>query len=58
MSVTKKDKKTVLPKGSAEVDTKVDNYEKEPFFVKKAAEAKKFLKKVGLPEEFKTKKSS
>ena len=31
------------------VDPKVGNYEKHPFFVKKANEAKALLKAVGLP---------
>ena len=31
------------------VDPKVGNYEKHPFFVKKANEAKALLKTVGLP---------
>jgi hypothetical protein len=33
------------------IDPKVGNYEKHPFFVKKANEAKAFLKKVGLPKK-------
>jgi hypothetical protein len=32
------------------VDKSVGNYEKHPFFVKKANEAKAFLKAVGLPK--------
>ena len=33
----------------------VGNYEKHPFFVKKANAAKALLSKVGLPEDFKVK---
>ncbi|MBD0296767.1 MAG: hypothetical protein ICV84_16485 [Flavisolibacter sp.] len=55
MSVTKKNKKATTLKGFAEVDNKVGNYEKHPFFVKKANEAKKFLKRAGLPKDFKAK---
>lgn len=36
----------------AMVDPKVGNYEKHPFFVKKANEAKALLKTVGLPRKF------
>lgn len=35
----------------AVVDSKVGNYEKHPFFVKKANAAKALLKAVGLPGE-------
>ena len=35
----------------AKVDPKVGNYEKHPFFVKKANEAKALLKAVGLPKK-------
>jgi hypothetical protein len=35
----------------AVVDGKVGNYEKHPFFVKKAIEAKALLKAVGLPKQ-------
>ena len=35
----------------AVVDSKVGNYEKHPFFVKKANEAKALLKAVGLPKQ-------
>ena len=51
MSVVKKNKKADLPKGAAEVDNCVGNYENDPFFAKKAEEAKKFLKRAGLPKE-------
>jgi hypothetical protein len=33
------------------VDKSVGNYEKDPFFVKKANEAKALLKAVGLPKQ-------
>ena len=35
-----------------QVSDDVGNYEKHPFFVKKANAAKAFLKKVGLPKDF------
>jgi hypothetical protein len=35
----------------AVVDTKVGNYEKHPFFVRKANDAKTLLKAVGLPKK-------
>jgi hypothetical protein len=44
-----------LKKTSAIVDSKVGNYEKHPFFIKKANEAKAILKKVGLPKKAKAK---
>ena len=33
------------------ISNKVGNYEKHPFFVKKANAAKEFIKKYGLPDE-------
>lgn len=52
MSATNKNKKTVSKKKTlAIVDPKVSNYEKHPFFVKKANEAKALLKTVGLPKK-------
>ena len=33
------------------VDKSVGNYEKHPFFIKKANEAKALLKEVGLPKK-------
>ena len=33
------------------ISNKVGNYEKHPFFVKKANAAKEFIKKNGLPDE-------
>lgn len=38
-------------KAFAIVDPKVGNYEKHPFFVRKANEAKALLKAVGLPKK-------
>jgi hypothetical protein len=52
MSATNKNKKTSNKKKTlAIVDPKVGNYEKHPFFVKKANEAKALLKAVGLPKK-------
>ncbi len=52
MSVIKKSKKTTTSKkAGAIIDPKVGNYEKHPFFVKKANEAKAILKTVGLPKK-------
>ncbi len=38
-------------KHSAKIGDTVGNYEKHPYFVKKAEEAKAFLKATGLPKE-------
>lgn len=46
---TKKSTKT--KKFLGVIDPKVGNYEKHPFFVKKANEAKALLIKVGLPKQ-------
>ena len=46
-----KNKKGSKKKTIAVVDPKVGNYEKHPFFVKKANEAKNLLKSVGLPKK-------
>lgn len=43
-------------KKSALVSDSVGSYEKHPFFIKKAAAAKAFLLRVGLPKEFASKK--
>jgi hypothetical protein len=52
MSATEKNKKTISKKKTlAVVDPNVGNYEKHPFFVKKANEAKELLKVVGLPKK-------
>lgn len=44
-------KNTGKKKTHALVDPKVGNYEKHPFFIKKANEAKALLKAVGLPKK-------
>jgi hypothetical protein len=52
MSATIKNKRISNKKKTlAVVDPKVGNYEKHPFFVKKANEAKALLKAVGLPKK-------
>jgi hypothetical protein len=52
MTETTKNKKTSHKKKPlGTVDPKVGNYEKHPFFVKKANEAKALLKAVGLPKK-------
>lgn len=38
-------------KSNVVVSNSVGNYEKHPFFIKKAASAKQLLLKVGLPKE-------
>ena len=48
---TIKNKKAAKNKTLAVVDPKVGNYEKHPFFVKKANDAKALLKSVGLPKK-------
>jgi len=49
--INKNNKNTTTAKKRAVVDSKVGNYEKHPFFVKKANEAKELLKVVGLPKK-------
>ena len=48
-----RDKKQILKKGQNSpvpvVTETVGNYEKHPFFIKKAKAAKEILRKVGLP---------
>ena len=46
-----KNKITTKKKTHAVVDPKVGNYEKHPFFVKKANEAKALLKAAGMPKK-------
>lgn len=46
-----KTKNTNKKKKHVVVDPKVGNYEKHPFFIKKANEAKALLKAVGLPKK-------
>jgi hypothetical protein len=56
MATIKKGKKTrVSKKIFGVIDPNVGNYEKHPFFVKKANEARAILKEVGLPKESKKK---
>ncbi|HEY8688935.1 MAG TPA: hypothetical protein VIM07_06840 [Chitinophagaceae bacterium] len=49
--ITKNKNNSKRKKIFAVVDDKVGNYEKHPFFVKKANEAKALLKAVGLPKK-------
>jgi hypothetical protein len=51
MPTTKNKNATTKKKTHAVVDAKVGNYEKHPFFVKKANEAKALPKSVGLPKK-------
>ncbi|MCW3118128.1 MAG: hypothetical protein JWM28_2210 [Chitinophagaceae bacterium] len=52
MALNKKhDKSKQSTKSGAIISDKVGSYEKHPFFIKKANEAKSFLKKAGLPKE-------
>ncbi len=51
MSAAKNKNTRSRKKTLAVVDPKVGNYEKHPFFVKKANEAKALLKAVGLPKK-------
>ncbi|HUX84149.1 MAG TPA: hypothetical protein VMV20_02880 [Chitinophagaceae bacterium] len=44
-------KETSTKKSSAVVSDSVGNYEKHPFFIKKAKSAKALLLKVGLPKQ-------
>lgn len=49
--ITKNKNSSNKKKVFAVVDGKVGNYEKHPFFVRKANEAKALLKAVGLPKK-------
>ncbi len=49
--ITKNKSKSKKKRVFAEVSDKVGNYEKHPFFVKKANEAKALLNAVGLPKK-------
>ncbi len=53
MNLKEKNSKTSskAQKKSVAVSDNVGNYEKHPFFIKKAAAAKDLLLKVGLPEQ-------
>lgn len=48
-TLTKKRSNSKKKRTFAEVDSKVGNYKKHPFFVKKTNEAKALLKEAGLP---------
>lgn len=48
--VKNKKSKSGDKKVSAAISSKVGNYEKHPFFVKKAKEAKVLIESVGLPK--------
>jgi hypothetical protein len=50
MAKIKKKKKAEEKKYFATVDPNMKNHIDDPYFVKKAEEAKAFLKRVGLPE--------
>ena len=51
-------KRALIDAVSDTVSDTVGNYEKHPFFVKKAAIAKAYLSKVGLPKQLASKVSS
>ncbi len=50
-AITKYKSNSKKKKVFAVVDSEVGNYEKHPFFVRKANEAKALLKAVGLPKK-------
>ena len=49
--IAKNKSKAKGKKHNAVIESKVGNYEKHPFFVKKANAAKTLLKAVGLPKQ-------
>lgn len=51
MPDTAKNKKPPPFKVSGTLNTSIGNYADEPFFLNKAEEAKKILKKAGLPKK-------
>lgn len=53
MPATTKKKKVIKKKASFVIDDAVGNYEKHPYFVKKANEARALLKAAGLPKRVK-----
>lgn len=57
MSIKRKKAEQKTAKKSALITKSVGNYEKHPFFVKKANAAKAFLQRVGLPDSLEFKKS-
>jgi hypothetical protein len=56
MSVATKKKKGSNKMYLGTLDTSIKNLGNDPYFVKKTEEARKFLKKVGLPKDFMKKK--
>ena len=50
-TITKNKGRVKTEKTFGKIDPNVGNYEKHPFFVKKANEAKALLKEVGLPKQ-------
>jgi hypothetical protein len=44
------------PVGFEEVDENMPDISRDPYFVNKHEQARKILKKTGIPEDFKTKK--
>lgn len=50
-SKSKKSNNTVEQKPTTTVSKSVGNYEKHPFFIKKAATAKALLSEAGLPKQ-------
>lgn len=50
MSETSKEKKDLLLKGVT-VNPEMKDYSNEPYFIKKAEEAKKVMDRYGLPKE-------
>ncbi len=56
MPIIKQKSKLKKQQSTGVVDNSVGSYEKHPFFVKKANEAKALIKKVGLPKELTKKK--
>jgi hypothetical protein len=52
MPQAKKNRKIANKKINGIIDPSVGNYEKHPFFIKKANEMKALINKVGLPKEF------
>ncbi|HEX2627472.1 MAG TPA: hypothetical protein VHM26_00620 [Chitinophagaceae bacterium] len=56
----KRESKIIFPNGKPSkpiITDDVPSYKDHPFFVKKSAAAKAFLKKAGLPEELKNRKA-
>ena len=49
--IAKNKSKATGKKTGAVIDSKVGNYEKHPFFIKKANTAKEIVKNTGLPKQ-------